>query len=273
MITIAIPTIGRSKTFNRAFNSALKVDIRLISGIVIINNSQSTEFTSYLEDQISKANDSRIILISHPARVSMAESWNSSLNLIRTAWVLFLHDDDELLDINSYVDLILKKLEEYSNIGFFAFDFKCQYLSQVFRKHGRITYHWPKDMNVDVLINECPKLVSTVLNVEELRGIRGFSNDYGNFLDAIAFFKIYKSAKAVSVPITLGVYHLHEDNESDIHKRAAGYGDFIPQTCKIFFDLYQDPQVRYRFVKSILGFVYPQKQNLVLKVMKRLRII
>ena len=273
MITIAIPTIGRSKTFNRAFNSALKVDIRLISGIVIINNSQSTEFTSYLEDQISKANDSRIILISHPARVSMAESWNSSLNLIRTAWVLFLHDDDELLDINSAIDLILKRIEEFSNVGFLAFDFKCQYPSRLFQKNRRIMHNWPKVLNVEALIDECPKFVSTIINVEELRRIDGFSNNYGNFLDTIAFLEIFKFASAASIAITLGVYHLHEDNESDIQKRATGYGDFIPQVCKSFFELYQSPEVRYRFVNSILSFVYPQKQNLALRILKKFKII
>lgn len=271
MITIVIPTIGRSKTFSRAFYSALQVDTRLISSITIINNSQSTEFKSYLDDEITKANDGRIILVSHPNRISMADSWNSSLNLIRTEWVLFLHDDDELLDINSSVDLILKRLEEFSNIGFLAFDFKCQYHSKFFQKNRRIIRNWPPVLEVDTLIDECPKFVSTVINVEKLREINGFSNDYGNFLDTIVFLEIFRFARATSIPITLGVYHLHEDNESDIRKRATGYGNFIPQVCKSFFELYQNPEVRYRFVISILGFVYPQKQNLILRILKKLK--
>lgn len=273
MITIIIPTIGRIKTFGRAFYSALQADTRLISSIVVINNSQSTEFTSYLNEIMAKTNDTRVTLILHLDRVSMASSWNSSLNLIRTAWVLFLHDDDELLDINSDVDSILIKLEEYSNVGFLAFDFQCQHSSQVFRMNKRIMHHWPKVMKVDTLIHECPKFVSTIINVEELRRVDGFSDDYGNFLDMIVFFEIFKSANAVSIPIYIGVYHLHDDNDSNIRNRATGYGNFIPQVCKKFFELYQDPQVRYIFAKSILGFVYPQKRNLILRVLNRMRLI
>lgn len=274
MITVVIPTIGRNKTFYRAFHSAIQVEISLASRIVIIDNSQSTEFTNYLYELAAKNNNNgnRISIISHPERVSMAASWNSSLDSINTKWVIFLHDDDELHDINSNVDTIIKILNEHSNKGFITFDFQCQYQSNILRKNKIKTHHWPKNLNINSII-ECPKFVSTIINLEQLIKIHGFSEKYGNFLDLIAFIEMYKTANAAAAPITLGTYHLHEDNESDILKRAAGYGNFIPETCKKAFELYEEAQIRYNILKSILDFAYPKKQSLTLRILKKFRLI
>ena len=270
MITVVIPTVGRNQTFGRAFDSAIRIDRRLISSIVVVDNSQSPQFRSYINERISKVNDNRLIVISQPERVSMAKSWNSSLDTVRTAWVLFLHDDDELLNVNSSIDLMLPMLDKYSNTGFLAFDFQCQYYSRIFRTNRRVTRRWLKPISATALLDECPKLVSTIINVEQLRKLHGFSDEYGYFLDLIAFLEIFKAANAVFVPITLGVYHLHDGNESDITKRATGYGNYIPNACKRVFELYEDPQVRFMFIRTILYFVYPQQRYLAARVISRL---
>lgn len=270
MITVVIPTVGRNQTFGRAFDSAIRADQRLVSSIVVVDNSQSPQFRSNLNELITIANDSRVIVISQPERVSMAKSWNSSLNTVRTAWVLFLHDDDELLNVNSLIDSILPILDKSLNYGFLAFEFQCHYYSRIFRTNRRVTRRWLKPISATSLLDECPKLVSTIINVEQLRKIQGFSDEYGNFLDLIAFLEIYKAFNAVFVPITLGVYYLHEGNESDISKRATGYGNYIPNACKRVFDLYEDDQVRSKFIKTILGFVYPQQQTRASNIITRL---
>lgn len=270
MITVVIPTVGRDKTFSRAFFSAIKIEQRLVSSIVIVDNSQSTQFQSRVNELITVANDSRVTLISKPERVSMAKSWNSSLETVRTRWVLFLSDDDELLNINSHVDSILPILDESLNSGFLAFEFQCQYYSRIFRRNRRVTRRWLKPISATTLLDECPKLVSTIINVEYLRRIDGFSDEYGNFLDLVAFLEIFKSANAMFVPITLGIYHLHDDQEMAVPKRATAYGNHIPSTCKKVFDLYEDRQVRSKFLKTIQGFVYPQKRNLASNILNRL---
>lgn len=270
MITVVIPTVGRNQTFGRAFDSAIRTDQRFVSSIVVVDNSQSPQFRSYLNEVIAKANDNRVNVISHPDRVSMAKSWNSSLNTVRTAWVLFLHDDDELLNVNSHIDSILPILDKSLNYGFVAFEFQCHYYSRIFRTNRRVTRRWLKPISAMSLLDECPKLVSTIINVEQLRKLHGFSDEYGNFLDLIAFLEIFKAANALFVPITLGVYHLHDGNESDITKRATGYGNYIPNACQRVFDLYEDHQVRSKFINTIQGFVYPQQRNLASNILNRL---
>jgi glycosyltransferase involved in cell wall biosynthesis len=261
MITVVIPTIGRNQTFGRAFDSVKKIDKRLVSRIVIIDNSQSPLFQSYLNELILRSDDSRVIVFSKPERVSMANSWNSALNSVRTDWVLFLHDDDELLDITPSIATITELLNKYSNVGFVAFDFQCQYYSRIAKKIKRVTRSWRKPINAESLIYECPKLVSTIINVEQLKKINGFSDAYGNFLDFIVFLEIYKSADALFVQIPIGVYHLHDDNESAVSKRHIGYGNYIPNVCKKVFDLYEDTQFRMKFIKATLDFVYQPHRN------------
>jgi len=270
MITIVIPTIGRGKTFGRAFYSAIKWDNRLVSNIIVIDNSQLTDFSNHLKDLIETTDDNRVSVITLPERASMGKSWNSSLDLINTDWVLYLHDDDELIDVGPHIESIRDKLIENSNVGFIAFDFQCRFASATFRKNKKVIYRWPELIDVNILIDQCPKFVSTIINVAQLRKIQGFSDDYGYFLDFIAFLKIHRSASALTYPLVLGVYHLHEDNESDIRKRAAGYGNFIPQTCKTFYEICHVHELRHKFMKSVLGYSYMRRKGIFSRMVNAL---
>jgi glycosyltransferase involved in cell wall biosynthesis len=261
MLTIVIPTIGRGKTFDRAISSAVKSGVGLVSSIIIVNNSQSYDFSIRINHIVATINDHRLSVIAHSERVSMSASWNSSLKLIKTEWVLFLHDDDELLDINLLSELIKEKLNQNKKIGFLTFNFYYQFKKIPFMRSKRAIYRWPDLTSIEMLLNECPKFVSTIINVEQLRQINGFSDEYGYFMDLIVFVELFKNANAKSIPISLGIYHIHDGNESDLKKRGTAYGNFIPAVCKRFFDLYEDNQKRRMFISSIIDFVYPQKKN------------
>lgn len=270
MLTIVIPSIGRNNTFERAISSAIKADVRLVSKIIIIDNSQSYDFSIRLKDIVSADIDHRLLVITHSERVSMSVSWNSSLNQIDTDWVLFLHDDDELLNIDLHTEFIKEKLNQNKTIGYLTYDFYCRYANKPFWECKQPIYRWPDLINIEVLLNECPKFVSTIINVERLREINGFSDKYGYFLDLIVFVELFKNADAKSIPMPLGIYHLHNENESDQRRRGALYGNFIPAVCQRFFDLYEDNQLRRVFIASITDYVYPQKRNVFVRILDRL---
>jgi len=272
-LTIIIPTIGRNKTFQRAMSSAINASINLVNKIIIVDNSQSAEFSNYIDDIILENKNVIITQIRHFERVSMADSWNSALEIITTPWVLYLHDDDELLNIDLYSDLIEMELKKNSNLGFLTFNFYSQYQKKLFQNNSRKFHRWPKLLNTEALLEECPKLVSTIINVKQLRNLNGFADEYGNFLDLIVFLELFKYAGAKSIQVPLGVYHLHDENESGINKRGAGYGNFIPIVCKRFFELFEDNSIRKKFIILITNFAYPEKDSYFRKFIKKLTII
>jgi glycosyltransferase involved in cell wall biosynthesis len=258
MISIIIPTIGRIDTIKRAIKSAVLIDEKFISQIIIINNSQSYEFELFLKHYCEKLEDSRIEIMLLQKRYSMAESWNSATNNLKENWVIYLHDDDELLNFNSQIEKIKNIILDNKNAGFIAFEYICSYKSKIFGLEKKVKRGFSGKNSALRIIRNCPKLVSTIINVESLKRAGGWRDYYGYFLDLMLFLEISHNSPALFIEFPLGVYYLHEENESSVEKRAIHYGDYIPKVCAHIFNLYKDKNIRSEFIHMLGKFVYPQ---------------
>lgn len=267
MLSILIPTIGRPDTIIRAIDSALRVDLTLVTEVVVLDNSQDTDFGRFLNDFISNADDKRLKVISYPDRKSMSESWNSGLDCVSNKWVLYLHDDDELLDINKDIDVISRDLAHAPDVGFISYDYILSTPFNVLKKTrlakvSRKVAEGDKG-NVISIINDCPKFISTIINAEKLQAIGGWQAEYGYFLDLMGFVELNNRFGCEFRKLFVGIYYIHPDNYSSIERRNKGYGDYIPVLCDVIFARYSDVSVRKAFLRLSVNFVYPAETSIL----------
>jgi len=261
MVSIVIPTIGRNESIRRALESAVLLSNILVKEIIVINNSQCDEFDKTLNLLCSKLDDIRIQIINLEKRKTMAGSWNTGLVNASQDWILFLHDDDEILPVafNS-----IKNLD--NRYSFYSFDYKCSEDGKLFK-----VIRDSKDDVITSIIRNCPKFVSTLINREKLNLIGGWSDSYGHFLDLMAFLEMANKNRPVFVHKVLGIYYKHNDNYSSLSNRAEGYGNFIPQVTSRFFDLFKDLEHRRELIYLYSRYVYPERRSFFVNIVRKIK--
>jgi hypothetical protein len=184
----------------------------------------------------------------------MGNSWNLALEQVTQPWVLYLHDDDEVISAAFNLLLCL----DVDNFGVIAFDYFVDF--QKNNKHKRIIVERlikKGTTKYQSIIQNCPKLVSTVINMNALRNIGGWNDRYGYFLDLVAFLEIAKNNDVKFISYALGIYYKHMDNESSLVKRATHYGDAIPVVVEKLFQILKDEKERRELMLLFYRFVYP----------------
>ena len=249
MLTIIIPTIGRANSFLRSLRSACVIDRSVVKQIIVIDNSQSRNIT---ELDLNSSFDDRIHLVTYKERKPMGESWNGAIRHVSQPWLLYLHDDDELIadNINTLSPILLSN----SEASFIAFD----YFDRSLKKTVLKSRSHPKSMNsTNSIIRNPPKFVSTIISLKALKSIGSWDDSYGYFLDLVGFIEMTKVTPPAFIPQTIGVHTVGALGQaSAVHKRATGYGDYIPITINKLFPMFNDSE-RGTLLESLSIFVYP----------------
>tara|TARA_R110000823_G_scaffold145002_1_gene275192 strand:- start:10262 stop:11089 length:828 start_codon:yes stop_codon:yes gene_type:complete len=273
MISIVIPSIGRSDTIEKSLVSAQATEKSLVKEILVLDNSQSQEFNSRLKDSIEKLNDERFTIIEYEERRPMAQSWNGAFEYISQPWVLYLHDDDEILP--DKFNLLADYLNNCKDSSFLSFDYliglsagsKCQKIRS--RREKRL-----KGSVYQKIISDCPKFVSTIINVKCLEDIGGWSENTGYFLDFVGFIELASLKEPQFLDVVIGLYNIHDDNESSISKRDYMYGRFIPIVSKKVFEKLSEEEDRRQFVRLLNNFVYPnQSRSVIFRLARKIEML
>lgn len=90
-VTIGIPTYNRAKYLDEAIRSALQQTYANLE--IIVSDNGSTDETSVV---LSRYEDQRIVVVSHPENRGMVSNWNACLNHATGKFFLLLSDDDIL---------------------------------------------------------------------------------------------------------------------------------------------------------------------------------
>lgn len=245
MITIVIPTVGTTNHhyMEQALLSVRETDAKVVSEILVLDNSQDMAFRDFLQNKIG--GDQRVRVVSSSTRLRMGENWNRAIGITKNKWLLYLHDDDYLLpenftDIAGYLD---------GAHGFVSFDFWVETKG----KKRLVT----RAKGIHGILDDTPKFASTIISVERLRQIEGWDDRAGFFLDMLGFIKLDHSFSSRHVAQPLGVYRVHEKNSSEIKNRNKTYGDFIPFFIDEIFALISTADIRRKLLMAVTCFVYP----------------
>lgn len=262
MISIVVPTLGRSETITRALKSASLVRKDLVKEILILDNSQLECFSNELGEIVEDLNDSRVKIVKYSSRKTMADSWNGGLYNAIHNWVLYLHDDDELIaeNLNKISSLKLSK-------PFYSFD----YILNINGKSQKIIRGINKSHTYMVsIINNCPKFASTIINKNSLLDIGGWNDKYGYFLDLVGFVEMAALGKPEFDTNIIGIYYKHKDNLSSVDKRAENYGNFIPAVTEKLFSILEEADYRREIIHLYNRFVYPTHESNIMRVASKL---
>lgn len=258
MITIIIPTIGRSSTIKESIESAIACGSNYVEEILIADNSQNSDFAFMLSNYIKM--DARIRIIKYERRVNMATSWNVATNEARGKWVLYLHDDDVLCSEN--MDKAAQCI--FPDAGFVYCDFNVN-------NKGK-TYKWrynQKD-SLTAIVTFCPRFVSTIINKEALSEVGGWDENNGYALDFVAFMMIARKRQVIYCNYTLGSYRIHEENFSSKDRRNKEYGDSLGHVIDKLFMEYKDEETRRRILILLTSFIYPLPDTVVYRIARKL---
>lgn len=267
MITVLIPTIGRKETITRAIKSACLSNFNLVKEIIVLDNSQDKDFGNFIKKIIQEIDDKRISITTYETRQSMGNSWNIGLEQANCDWLIYLHDDDELILKNlSYqkIEAILAKNPETS---FLCFDYISSSSKKKEIKRNQEVIR--KDPFISIIRN-CPKFASTIINKTYLKQINGWNDSYGYFLDLVGFIELHNKSSATFVSETIGVYYIHDNNLSSKSNRVKSYGDFIPKVLEKCFSILKNNDQRKFLIKNFLDYTYIENKNLLCRTIERI---
>jgi glycosyltransferase involved in cell wall biosynthesis len=258
VITIIVPTIGRSTTIAESIRSATACSERHVTEILIADNSQDEATGHRLREYA--ALDSRIRIIGYPERLGMAESWNAATAQTRGKWILYLHDDDVL-----YPASIAKAVLCLDDSAGFVYS-NCD----ISRDTGVTHWKYEQKDAVANILSLCPRFVSTIIHREALDEIGGWDARDGYALDVVAFLTLARRRPAVHCNSTLGMYRIHEDNSSSRERRNRGYGDSLGHVVGKLFAEYEDEATRRKILALLVTFVYPIPDSIPYRVLRKL---
>ena len=270
-ICIIIPTIGkRREGLEASLKSALATDSTKVSKIIILDNTQDVLESSFIQNLSMNNSDERLSIIKYPERLEMSDSWNKPLRAIEEDWILYLHDDDELIP-KRFNNAVKGKLDQ--KVSFISFN----YLVRSKRKENpvkRKTNLSETELVCNIIKNP-PKFVSTIINRNALLSINGFSRKHGFALDVVVFIKLIQKLEPAFYKDIIGFYTFDNNNASSIKNREQGYGDFIPYILSDIFDIYKSPRIRATLLKFLYSFTYGSqlslKERVYYQIKKHLR--
>ncbi len=242
-LTIFMPSIG--KTPMSEIEMALKSAKGKAERIVFIDNSQSEGFTSSVKSLIT--NIGGIEIVSHKKRLEMNVNWNSAISMCTTKWMLYLHDDDELIALPNQNELCYK-----ADTGLICVKYEISWhkekKTQEKKAHG----------NVCDIILDCPKFCSTIINVEHLKALGGWDTRCGFFSDLDIFLRLSLRYGVINQDQIFGVYKIHGNNSFSVNKNN-NYGDGLGQMLKNVYRETDDTNLRQAI--AIHGVAYAFETN------------
>jgi hypothetical protein len=245
MLTVVVMLSGphRMEMLETALDS-IPIESPVISELHIRNQGGPWDWGAALRSRWEP--HPKVRIIEFPDRVDFAESYNRTLDKVNTPWVVMLPDDDHLIKEPARLAFeALAKQRHVDKYGFAAFGW-------YYLKDGRYLSTYVKRRDLSGALYYLPKLCSTVLNVKRVRELGGFNGTAGGFNDIVLFSQLAGEFDALLSPIPIGVYRMHEGQESA--KMAAVYGPYVKQVTDLIGRYARTEKERKVFERDMAGY-------------------
>lgn len=221
LLSVVIPTYNREQLFDDALKSALEQkEVEFDWQIIIIDNTPLDSMGSTPALKIvKKYNNLRVLYYHNEINIGSGYSWNRAVQLARSPWVSFLHDDDVLLEsaVRDIGRMLLKETKYCKPLGYinackFEFSGKLKIEELKFKKRVPVEL-----TRIGTLIRYytdtgSPSCGTTILR-EAYINTGGIRKEFGPTADAILGYQIMKNYTVLSSETVLGAYRWM-DNES-----------------------------------------------------------
>lgn len=237
-VTIAIPTINRSKYLTEAIESCLSQTYQDFE--IVISDNKSDDDT---EKVVRSFTDPRIKYFQHAQRVPMVDNWNKCVELASAEFITFLCDDDILTNhyLANLVTLLMSNNKAALARSAYRFvDESLHNIGEVVDKYGFPIEETPENLVFEALNGRRTlPLDGFICRTELLRAINGFVDvgfPNGLYSDHYAWFRIaFHGEVILATDEVLWLYRKHGANAVDTYKRStfianiSHYMDLIDQ--------------------------------------------
>ena len=255
LVSIVIPTYGRSKTIQRALDSVKGQTYTNIEVIVVNDNAPTTENAEIVKETIKNYGDIKngIRLINNPQNVGGAEARNIGLRNSNGTYVAFLDDDDEILP--NKIEQQVKFLEENPNVSLVY----C-YSKTVFDDSNNNDVVYDKNnyrgncLREFLLDGTIAATTQWLCRKDSLNSIGGFDN-VPSKQDSTLILKLLGAGMNIDVvPEVLSIYHVQSSNSiSTSEKSKLGLALFRDR-CRKHYNILTEKEVRnveYKFAEQL----------------------
>lgn len=230
-VTIAIPTINRSKYLAEAIESCLSQTYQDFE--IVISDNKSDDDT---EQMVRSFNDPRIKYFRQVRRVPPVANWNRCVELASGEFITFLCDDDVLLD--RYLEVLVTLIRsnngaELARTAYRFVDESLNNIGEVTGKFGFPSKETPENLVIEALHGRRTlPLDGFICRTDLLRAVGGFVNagfPGGGYSDHYACFQVaFHGHVVVATEKVLWLYRKHGKNIVDTVYDRPKFVENIP---------------------------------------------
>jgi hypothetical protein len=242
MLTVLVLLSGphRLDMLDKALAS-IPIDSPAVSAVHIMHQNGKWDWGGALRERVE--GHAKVRIIEFPSKVDFAKSFNRTLDTVETPWGLILPDDDYLLA--SSAASAFEAVAAHPN----AEDFGFAAFGWYYLKDGRYLPSYLKKRGLHATLYFAPKFVTTMLNMKHVRAVGGFDGTVGGFCDTALFGRLSYEYDALVADIPIGIYRLHEGQESARMQRV--YAPYIDTLTSLIGRYARDEQERKQFVREL----------------------
>lgn len=223
-ITIVMPIYNHHKYLKRAIESVIKQGTSRKVAILIVDNDSEQIYGN--ERVINSIDDKRIVYYRNDVNIGAAGNWNRCIELCKSKFFTYLHDDDMLKE-----DAV-ESLFEIKRLSNADFVFSC--FDKVDEDGRLVTIDnevLPAYRNIcleHMLIeNYCHTGEAVLFDRELMLQLGGFSEEYKPCFDYALFTRIVYEFKAVKYLKPILSYRIAENDTLSCYKEIPIMDDFI----------------------------------------------
>lgn len=250
-VTILMPIFNHNKYLLESIESALRQTTRIKFAVLIVDNDAANEYNNL--DIVKSTGSNRIVYFKNSVNIGAVGNWNQCLNLARSKYVLFLHDDDRLKEnAIDYLWTYIQKYPYYAIIGNTDFINEESVYIQIESKKLEpylIT-------SIDLLINNaCSNGVGSMFLLDSLKKIGGFKQEDYPCIDYAFFSKYVLKYGALRTRVSTADIRLAEN------ATLSCYPEMADSNRKVRYFLINAVNLPHWFLKFFIGLSYIQEQE------------
>lgn len=222
-VTIVMPIFNHHRYLKYAIESVINQKTQKKIAILIVDNDSSN---CYGNEQIVRSiNDDRIIYYRNEHNIGAAGNWNRCIELCKSKYFTFLHDDDMFKD--DAIDTLFE-IQRLSNADFVFSSFNRVNENGDDLFHNETPHAYRKIVLEHMLIeNYCHTGEAVLFNRDLMMLLGGFSEDYKPCFDYALFSRIVYEYDVVIYLRPILNYRIAENDTLSCYKDIPTMDEFI----------------------------------------------
>lgn len=222
-VTIVMSIYNHKKYLKKAIDSAINQKTKKKIAILILDNDSDLKYGN--EDIIKEISDKRIVYFRNESNIGAAGNWNRGIELCRSKYLTYLHDDD-MLHENAIDTLFEIKRISKADFVFSSFAKVDENGNLINSIASRASYR--KVILEHMLFeNYCHTGEAALLDRQLMLQTGGYSEDFRPCPDYALFTKIVHDYYAVKYLKPLLYYRIAENDTFSCYKEIPLTDDFI----------------------------------------------